>query len=43
MAELADALGSGPSARKGIGVQIPFLALTQIAARPVERSEAGDI
>ena len=27
MAELADALGSGPSARKGIGVQIPFPAL----------------
>ena|GEM_PF-6094065 len=27
MAELGDALGSGPSARKGIGVQIPFPAL----------------
>jgi hypothetical protein len=27
MAELGDALGSGPSARKGVGVQIPFPAL----------------
>ena len=26
MAELGDALGSGPSARKGVGVQIPFPA-----------------
>ena len=27
MAELGDALGSGPSARKGVGVQIPFPAV----------------
>ena len=26
MAELADALGSGPSVRKDIGVQVPFRA-----------------
>ena len=26
MAELADALGSGPSSRKGVRVQIPFPA-----------------
>ncbi len=29
MAELGDALGSGPSARKGVGVQIPFPALSK--------------
>ncbi len=31
MAELADALGSGPSVRKDIGVQVPFRAKTIIS------------